>query len=247
MSVQKIEAQPMSKDVIASVLIQGDLSKLDTEQRLSYYTQLCDRLGLDPLTRPFEYMKLQGKETLYVRKDGTEQLRRINKVTIEKIENKVIDDVYIVTVYAKDKEGRADVASGAVSIGGLKGDAKANAIMKAETKGKRRVTLSICGVGMLDESELETIPEIKAQQQINKITKELSNDKNNQEIRPLLADQEAMRFHMDNIEKSKSIEELHNNFTAAYKYGKLIKNDQFTDAVITLKDMKKEELTSKIE
>jgi hypothetical protein len=34
----------------------------------------------------------------------------------------------------------------------------ANALMKAETKAKRRVTLSICGLGMLDESEVESIP-----------------------------------------------------------------------------------------
>jgi hypothetical protein len=31
--------------------------------------------------------------------------------------------------------------------------------MKAITKSKRRVTLSICGLGMLDESEIETIPQ----------------------------------------------------------------------------------------
>ena len=31
-------------------------------------------------------------------------------------------------------------------------------MMKAETKAKRRVTLSICGLGMLDETEVETIP-----------------------------------------------------------------------------------------
>jgi hypothetical protein len=30
--------------------------------------------------------------------------------------------------------------------------------MKAETKSKRRVVLSICGLGFLDESELDTIP-----------------------------------------------------------------------------------------
>jgi hypothetical protein len=36
--------------------------------------------------------------------------------------------------------------------------------MKAETKGKRRVTLSICGLAMLDELEVETIPDaIKTQ------------------------------------------------------------------------------------
>jgi len=34
----------------------------------------------------------------------------------------------------------------------------ANAIMKAITKAKRRVTLSICGLGMLDETEVESLP-----------------------------------------------------------------------------------------
>ena len=32
--------------------------------------------------------------------------------------------------------------------------------MKAETKSKRRVTLSICGLGFLDESEIDTIPDV---------------------------------------------------------------------------------------
>jgi len=33
-----------------------------------------------------------------------------------------------------------------------------NALMKAVTKAKRRVTLSICGLGILDETEVESIP-----------------------------------------------------------------------------------------
>ena len=45
-----------------------------------------------------------------------------------------------------------------MSIAGLKGEAKANAIMKAETKAKRRVTLSIVGLGWTDESEVDSIP-----------------------------------------------------------------------------------------
>jgi hypothetical protein len=36
-----------------------------------------------------------------------------------------------------------------------------NALMKAVTKAKRRVTLSICGLGMLDETEVETIPDVE--------------------------------------------------------------------------------------
>jgi len=48
-----------------------------------------------------------------------------------------------------------------VALGTLKGDALANALMKCETKAKRRVTLSLAGLGWLDETELETIPGIR--------------------------------------------------------------------------------------
>jgi hypothetical protein len=48
-----------------------------------------------------------------------------------------------------------------VSIAGLKGDALCNALMKSETKSKRRVTLSICGLGLLDESEVGTIKDAR--------------------------------------------------------------------------------------
>jgi len=50
---------------------------------------------------------------------------------------------------------------GALSLKGLNAEDRANAIMKAETKAKRRVTLSICGLGFLDESEIENIPGAK--------------------------------------------------------------------------------------
>jgi hypothetical protein len=68
-------------------------------------------------------------------------------------------DIYIVTARAKDRTGREDESTGAVPLGNLKGDALANALMKAETKSKRRVTLSIAGLGWLDETELETLPQ----------------------------------------------------------------------------------------
>jgi hypothetical protein len=146
-------------DIIESVVIGGDLSKLTPEQRLSYYKSVCSSLGLNPLTKPFDYITLNGKLTLYARKDAADQLRKLHDVSITKLERERIDSIYTVTAYAQDKQGRQDSSIGAVNIDGLKGDALANAIMKAETKSKRRVTLSICGLGMLDETELETIKE----------------------------------------------------------------------------------------
>ena len=62
----------------------------------------------------------------------------------------------MVTAKATTKEGRIDASTGAVAIESLKGEARANAMMKAETKAKRRVTLSICGLGLMDETEVET-------------------------------------------------------------------------------------------
>ena len=148
-----------NQNEIERVLIGGDLSKLSTEQRVSYYNKTCETLGLNPLTRPFDYITLQGKMTLYARKDATEQLRKIHGVSIRITRAEKIDDIFLVVAEATDKNGRVDAATGAVSIAGMKGDNLANALMKAETKSKRRVTLSICGLGLLDETEIETIPD----------------------------------------------------------------------------------------
>ena len=144
--------------LIEQVVMQGDLSKLNPEQRVLYYKKVCDSAGLNPFTRPFDYITLNGKLTLYAKKDATDQLRKVNGISIDKLEDRIVDDLYIVKAFARTKDGRTDAATGAVTIGHLKGEAKANAIMKAETKAKRRVTLSISGMGLVDESETESIP-----------------------------------------------------------------------------------------
>lgn len=146
------------QNIISSLVLNGDLSKLSQEQKVSYYKSFCDSLGLNSLTQPFQLLTLNGKQRLYATKDATEQLRKIHGVSIYKLDKSIESGLCIFTAYAKDKEGKEDASSGAVNIENLKGEALANAIMKAETKAKRRVTLSICGLGMLDENEVETIP-----------------------------------------------------------------------------------------
>ena len=61
--------------VIENVVLHGDLSGLGPKERINYYNQLCDYLGLSPVTQPFKIIKLQGKDVLYATKDCTEQLR----------------------------------------------------------------------------------------------------------------------------------------------------------------------------
>lgn len=149
----------ISNDIIEKVLITGDLSKLSPEHRVNYYQHVCTSLGLNPLTKPFEYITLNGKLTLYAKKDCTDQLRNLYSISVQISDRSKMDDVYLVTAKATNASGRCDESIGAVNIANLRGDALANALMKAETKAKRRATLSLCGLGILDETETETIPQ----------------------------------------------------------------------------------------
>jgi len=149
--------------ILEKVILQGDLAELAPADRVSYYAKVCDSLGLNPFTRPFDYIKLNNKLTLYARKDATDQLRNIKGVSISIVSREVIDGIYVVTARATCGN-RTDESTGAVDVSSLKGDFKANAMMKAETKAKRRVTLSIVGLGWLDETEVSDIPPKDAQQ-----------------------------------------------------------------------------------
>lgn len=151
----------LDSSTVENVLLNGDLSRLPSAARVAYYNRVCESLGLNPLTKPFDYLKLNGREILYAKRDATEQLRKIHGVSITEVSSQFVGDVFVVTAKAQDARGRLDASTGAVPIHGLKGEGLANALMKAETKAKRRVTLSICGLGMLDESELDTMPVVQ--------------------------------------------------------------------------------------
>lgn len=140
-----------------SVLVQGDLSSMDETQRSGYYLKVCESLGLNPHTQPFEYIKLGGQLKLYATRACSDQLRKLHGVSITIHSRELVDDIYTVVARAEDVSGRTDEASGVVSVKGLSGEARANQLMKAETKAKRRVTLSICGLGWLDETEVDSI------------------------------------------------------------------------------------------
>ena len=132
-------------------LVEGNLDQLTPAERLELVRRVCAATG-------FQYIRLSGKLTLYAKRDATDQLRRVHKVSITIVGRETIGDVYVVTARATTSDGRTDESTGAVSIKGLQGEALANAFLKAETKSKRRVTLSICGLGFLDETEVQSIP-----------------------------------------------------------------------------------------
>ena len=145
-------------DIIERVVAVGDLAGLQPIERARYYGKVCESVGLNPLTQPFKYVNLNGKLTLYAVKDASDQLRSIHNISIAILGRELdADGVLTVTARATTPSGRQDESVGCVYIGGLKGESLANAKMKAETKAKRRVTLSICGLGWLDETEVADV------------------------------------------------------------------------------------------
>lgn len=152
--VARVQETPAA--VLEKVVVGGDLSKLNPAERLSYYADVCKSVGLNPLTRPFEYITLNNKLTLYARRDATDQIRALKGISIQIVGRDLLGEIYVVTARAT-MPGREDESTGAINILGLKGEALANAYMKAETKAKRRVTLSIAGLGLLDESEIADV------------------------------------------------------------------------------------------
>lgn len=163
-NAKRVETQLAKREnhsqLVERVAISGDLSKLSPAERVAYYGAVCESLGLNPLTRPFDYLTLNGKMVLYANKGCTDQLRSIHGVSVEivKRELDINAGVYTVTARATKPDGRIDEDVGAIALGTLKGETLANATMKAHTKAKRRVTLSICGLSVLDESEIESLP-----------------------------------------------------------------------------------------
>lgn len=175
----------MSKAIVKSsniqsierVLIHGDLSPMTEAQRLQYVKAVCKSIGVSILFRPFDYIKLNGKVVLYANRSCTEQLRKLHKISIKITSRERVDGLYCVTAQATGAKGKTDESIGAVNIKGLSGEALANALMKAETKAKRRVTLSIAGLGMLDEVEAKELADKEA-----KITGEIAAEETEAKI-----------------------------------------------------------------
>jgi hypothetical protein len=160
MSLPAKSLVPDAGAIMEQVLIKGDLAKLSEHERVDYYNAVCKSLGLNPLTRPFDYITLNGRLQLYAKRDACDQLRKIQNISLAIVSQDLSDGIYIVHVKAKTPEGREDEDLGAVPLpDAIKGEIRANLILKAITKAKRRATLSICGLGFLDETEVEDIPE----------------------------------------------------------------------------------------
>lgn len=224
-------------ELLEKVILGNDLSSLTPLQKVEYVKNICQTIGLNPVTKPIQLMKFQGKEVPYFTKDASEQLRKNNRVSISKIETKVHDGgLYVVTAYATTPDGRQDCSTGAIVTSGLRGDALANAMMKAETKAKRRVTLSICGLGFIDELEVDSLPQVQ-KIDVSEIERKL--------VTVNVDESFDLSVALHHIESAENLSDLKKAFDdAKNKYGK---NSNLLGEIIEAKDKRKDELMSEIE
>ena len=164
-----------------AILNGGDLSALSAAQRDAYCEAWAKDLGLNPTSGPIQCMLITQKEKnavtgrwedkhrliAYATKAATDQLRALHRVKILRSEVTFTADMVTVTVEGGLPDGRNDIEVGAVALadhGGVPFSPaqRANAVMKAMTKAKRRLTLSLIGAGLPDESELDTFTDATA-------------------------------------------------------------------------------------
>jgi hypothetical protein len=142
------------------VIATNDLGKLAPRQRVGLVLRLCETLGLNVLSRPFEFLVLDGKVVLYPTKSCTEQLGRLHQISVKKVRQANVGDLHVVEVEGRLPNGTTNFASKYVSLRDSRGNPLAgqklgDAIAKAETGAKRRLILSMVGLaGVPDADDL---------------------------------------------------------------------------------------------
>ncbi len=148
-------------EIIQSLVFEQDVAKLGPDQLLAYVKRLCDTLKIDIMMQPFQLLTLQKKKQLYATKNATDQLRQVQGISITDLKIEITNGICTATAKAemrlKNGALRVDMDMGIVPVQGLTGENLSNAVMKATTKAKRRVTLSLTGLLMMDETEVVTV------------------------------------------------------------------------------------------
>lgn len=179
---------PLPESIQSKLVLGGDLSVLNPDERVQYVVALDRRLGLDPATQPLKLIELDGKLVVYADRSCCQQLNRLHRISHQILARKTEDGLHKVECKATSHDGRSTVNVGIVPVlepdrikvwnpqaraktwasnpragQALKGEALAVAQMKAETKAKRRSTLDLVGLGLLDETEIDAVRSIEAQ------------------------------------------------------------------------------------
>lgn len=154
----------LDETLLAKIALSGNLAYLSESDRLVYYFSYCRQLGLNPLSRPFDYIS-EGegdklKISLYPNTIAASQLRDSRNVSTRIIREEILLDGEVYSVLVEARMGdRTEEATGKVGIKldkhgkPLSGEAKAKLMKKAESQARRRATLAIVGLDAMGEGD----------------------------------------------------------------------------------------------
>lgn len=164
---QKIPASVLNK-----FLQTGDVISFTDEQKLLIMQMLCEKYGLDPVTRPLDLIKMPqsnntpAREIVYLTANGCELIAAKWKMSF-KIKEKGIDKdagvAYFVLEGRIPETDRSDESTAYVQCvrKNIKNEPEyffgtdmANALMKCETKARRRLIKRLTGLDYIDEDDI---------------------------------------------------------------------------------------------
>lgn len=145
---------------IETAIMRNDFGALSHEQRAYILFKKCEALGVSIWLQPFAWGTIDGKLTPVPLKGLFQQLREKRGLIIDEIKEDFDKELGVYSVKCFGHVGeRKDMGIGVVGVKGLSGDPLANAMMKAHTKAKNRLTGSLCGGdSAVDDAELSSIP-----------------------------------------------------------------------------------------
>lgn len=151
-------------------VVQHNLDSLSPEQRKAYLDSISEYVGLSPEQNWFDLIWIHDEENgfkklvPYAKRGTTDVLREKHQISVLDMVDLSREGYVAFKAIGKNANGRQEVAIGSHSIEGLKGPKLASAVMTAETRAGRRLTLKFVGLGILDASEVdqETAPQNKA-------------------------------------------------------------------------------------
>lgn len=158
----KLTTRNTTQAAIERVILHRDLRSLTEVERIQYNIALCRSLGLNPLTNPIDYLvNPDGKMSPYINAVGIAQIRSIHNIST-KITSRTTDNqhTHYVSAIATDANGRTEESTAIVALVDkygkqLIGQRRADKMMAAETKAKRRATLALVGIPWADGGNIK--------------------------------------------------------------------------------------------
>jgi hypothetical protein len=136
-----------------------DLNTASIEQLDAYRATVAKTMNIDPLM--LDYIWMNDPETglrnrvLYAKRGAAEVLRHELNISVTGLTLSESNGWVMFTATGKIPAGRQEMAVGAAFLEGRKGDKLAHAVMTAQTRAIRRLTLQFVTGGILDESEVQ--------------------------------------------------------------------------------------------